>query len=55
MITNCMFLLVLKLLPDCAILEEGGSTESDVVEMMEESRADEVREAFYLVWSDNEQ
>lgn len=49
--TYCSFLLASNLFPDCVIVEEGGSTGgSDVVETLEESRADEVRGALYLGW-----
>lgn len=47
--TYCTFLLSSNFCSECVILEEGGSTGgSDVVEGLEESRADEVREAFYV-------
>lgn len=45
--TYCTFLLSSNILTECSVLEEGGSTgASDVVEGLEESRADEVREDF---------
>lgn len=44
-----MFVLASYLFPDCILLEEGGSTAgSDVAEVLEESKAAEVREAF--IW-----
>ena len=44
-----MFLLVLNLFLDRVILEEGGYTgKSDVVEALEESKAEEVRGAFLV-------